>query len=121
MDSQALLLPTCWAEGFPTVLAEAMSFGLPIVTTRARGAADHLEPDINALFVPAEDPAAIAAAVARLAARPAEAAAMGAANLEAVAAFAPERVAPEYLAALSGLWAAAGADVPVPSVAGDPS
>ena len=42
-NSSIFVLPTYFAEGFPTVLAEAMSFGLPITTTPIRGALDHLK------------------------------------------------------------------------------
>src|SRR5579862_1844639 len=48
-------LPTRWAEGFPLAIVEAMGAGLPIITTRSRGMADHLREGVNALFVPARD------------------------------------------------------------------
>ena len=35
---------------------EAMSYGLPVVTTPIRGCADSLIEGANALFVPAHDP-----------------------------------------------------------------
>jgi glycosyltransferase involved in cell wall biosynthesis len=98
--ARILVLPTYWAEGFPTVITEAMDAGLPIVTTRIRGAADHLEEGVNALFVPPRDPAAIANAVERLLSDPALCALMAHANQEKVKDFAPEKVAREYLSIL---------------------
>ena len=59
------VLPS-WSEGFPTVLAEAMDAGLPIITTRIHGAADHLIAGENALFVEPRDVNGLASALIRL-------------------------------------------------------
>lgn len=91
------VLPTYYAEGFPTVIAEAMSAGLPIVTTRIRGAADHLREGVNALFVPLRDPEALARALARLLSDPSLREKMAQANQEKVKDFAPEIVTRHYL------------------------
>ncbi len=100
-EADVFVFPTYYpGEGFPTVIAEAMGAGLPIVTTQMRGITDHLRDGINALFVPARDPDAIAGAVERLLADEQLRESMANANLEAVKAFAPERVAREYLEAL---------------------
>jgi glycosyltransferase involved in cell wall biosynthesis len=100
-EADVFVFPTYYpGEGFPTVIAEAMGAGLPIVTTRMRGITDHLRDGINALFVPARDPDAIAGAVERLLEDEQLRESMATANLEAVKAFAPERVAREYLEAL---------------------
>ena len=100
-DADVFVLPTYHpVEGFPTVVAEAMGAGLPIVTTRMRGITDHLRDGVNALFVPARDPAAIAGAIESLLVDGALRGRMGDANVEAVKAFAPERVARAYLEAL---------------------
>ena len=64
--ADVFVLPTTWAEGFPTVITEAMAAGLPVVTTRLRGAADHLVEGVHALFVPPRDPGALAARLGRL-------------------------------------------------------
>lgn len=98
--ADALVLPTFWAEGFPTVIAEAMDAGLPIVTTAIRGMVDHLSPGENALFVPAQDPEALAATLQQLLTQPALRVAMGQANRERVRAFEPKVVAQEYLTIL---------------------
>jgi glycosyltransferase involved in cell wall biosynthesis len=100
-DADVFVFPTYHPEGFPTVIAEAMSAGLPIVTTKTRGSADHLESGVNALFVPPHDPDALAAALEGLLADHELRARMARANRAAVKRFAPDRVAKEYLAALS--------------------
>jgi glycosyltransferase involved in cell wall biosynthesis len=93
-------LPTYWHEGFPTVLAEAASVGLPIVTTRIRGAADVLTDGRNCLFVPSRDPAELAVRIAALLESDELADAMSLANGALVTSFQPERVAHSYAAAL---------------------
>jgi glycosyltransferase involved in cell wall biosynthesis len=93
-------LPTYHPEGFPTAVSDAMSAGLPIVTTRVRGNADHLLEGTNALFVPPRDPAALAGALERVLTEGDLRRRMSSANLEKVAEFAPERVVPAYVHAL---------------------
>lgn len=95
------VLPTYWGEGFPTVLAEAMSAGLPIVTTRLRGNADHLEDGVNALFVPPRAPAALADAINRLLDDDGLRGRMSAANRAKVRDFEPVKAAEIYLRALA--------------------
>jgi glycosyltransferase involved in cell wall biosynthesis len=99
-------LPTYWDEGFPTVILEAMAAGLPIVTTRSRGSADHLVDGTHALFVPPRDPTALAATLARLLRDPQLRRRMAAANREKAREFDPEPVAVEYLSALEEIVAA---------------
>ena len=94
-----LALPS-WSEGFPTVITEAMSAGLPIVTTQVGGAMDHLVHEEHALFVPPREPRMLAAALLRLAEDASLRAAMGRANQERVRMFAPDAVGPEYRAVL---------------------
>lgn len=100
------VLPTYFAEGFPLSVMEAMSYGLPIVTTPIRGCADSLNEGENALFVPARDPAALAAAIGRLLDDDGLRAGMARANAAKVAEFAPERVLPRYAEVLRGAVAA---------------
>jgi glycosyltransferase involved in cell wall biosynthesis len=100
-DADVFVFPTYHpVEGFPTVIAEAMGAGLPIVTTQIRGITDHLRDEVNALFVPTRDPDAVAGAIESLLADDELRRRMGDANIEAVKAFAPERVAHAYLEAL---------------------
>lgn len=106
-EADVFALPTYYAEGFPTVILEAMSAGLPVVTTAHRGAADRLEEGINALFVPPRHPAALADALGRVLNDDSLRAAMAASNLGKVQEFAPEVVAPRYFAILEsvvGMW-----------------
>ena len=100
------VLPTSWAEGFPTVLAEAMDAGLAIVTTPIRGAADHLVEGENALFVGSGDVSGLAASITTLLGDADLRARMGAANQERVQIFAPDLVAAEYLQILQSVVAA---------------
>ena len=53
-------------EGFGIVLLDAMSFGLPIVATRAGAIPELVKENVNGLLVPAADPAALAGAIDRM-------------------------------------------------------
>src|SRR6185295_18528307 len=66
-------------EGMSNALLEAMAAGLPVVATAVGGNPEVVAPDGSGLLVPPDDPEAMAAAVARLLAAPAEAARLGAA------------------------------------------
>jgi glycosyltransferase involved in cell wall biosynthesis len=68
-------------EGFPRAAMEAAASGLPIVTTDVRGCRQVVEDGLNGLLVPARDPDALGAAIARFA-DPHLRAAMGAAAVE---------------------------------------
>ena len=96
-SSSIFVLPTYFGEGFPTVIAEAMSFGLPIITTPIRGARDHLKDGINALFVQPRNPDAIVGEVVRLLNEPELCLKMSHANLKKVQEFKPENVVPRYI------------------------
>lgn len=96
------VLPS-WSEGFPTVLAEAMDAGLPIITTRIRGAADHLVAGENALFVEPRDVNGLASALITLLEDRDLRARMASANRERIRIFEPELVAAEYLHVLRSL------------------
>jgi glycosyltransferase involved in cell wall biosynthesis len=89
-------LPTYFAEGFPLSVMEAMSYGLPVVTTPVRGCADWLAEGENGAFVPAHDPPALAAALERVLDDEPARRAMGRANVATVARFAPAEVIPAY-------------------------
>jgi len=94
------VLPS-YAEGFSFALMEAMDAGLPIVTTRIRGMADHLQEETNALFTPPGDAATLAAVLCRLVQDPALRREMAGFNREKVGEFSPEIVGREYLGALT--------------------
>jgi glycosyltransferase involved in cell wall biosynthesis len=110
-SADIFVLPTYLGEGFPTVLSEAMSAGLPIVTTKLRGSADHLEDGVNALFVPPRSPSAIADAFQRLLDDDELRVRMSAANRAKVRDFAPVKAAEIYLRALAEIVPATAAAV----------
>ncbi len=103
-------------EGFPTVIAEAMDFGLPIVATGIRGIADHLTDGVNALFIPPGDVDALASAISRLARDEQLREAMSAANTAAVSKFEPRRVALQYSGVIAQMMEAAEASRTVAKV-----
>lgn len=53
-------------EGMPHVIAEAGAARLPVIATRDNGTLEQIEDGVSGLFVPHEDPAAVAGAMARL-------------------------------------------------------
>jgi glycosyltransferase involved in cell wall biosynthesis len=71
-------------EGLPNALMEAMAVGLPVVASAVGGVPELVRDGVDGLLVPAGDPAAMAAAIARLVERPGERARMGAAARERI-------------------------------------
>jgi glycogen synthase len=69
--ADAVLFPSRWDEPWGLVPLEAMGLGRPVVATARGGSAEYLRDGVNALVVPHDDPAAVAAAVRRLAEDPA--------------------------------------------------
>ena len=65
--SDICVLPSYYGEGVPTVLTEAASMGLPLVTTDMPGCREVVQNGRNGFLVPARDATALAASVARLA------------------------------------------------------
>ncbi len=89
-------------EGSPNALLEAMSCGVPaIVTDASPGPLELIEDGIGGLVVPAEDPAALAAALARLAADETLRQRMGSAARDRAAENALSRVLPIWNRALA--------------------
>ena len=64
--ADAVLFPIRWDEPWGLVPLEAMGVGRPVVAVSKGGAASYLRDAENALLIPPEDPAALAAAVRRL-------------------------------------------------------
>ena len=95
-SASIFILPS-YREGFPAVITEAMSYGLPIITTPIRGICDHLPDDVNALYVHPRDSKAIADAALQLLGNPDWCLRMGQANLAKIQEFKPEKVAPKYI------------------------
>ena len=94
------VLPTYWAEGFPTVIAEAMNAGLPIITTGIRGVLDHLEEGTHALYVPPRNPPALADMIKKVLSDHALKDKMIRANQQKIKDFSPALVAKDYLSKL---------------------
>lgn len=63
--SDIFVLPSL-SEGMPLVVLEAMSMGLPVVSTRVGAVPDLIEDGRSGILVPPGDPDAIATAVERL-------------------------------------------------------
>lgn len=63
--ADGLLMASRW-EGLPNVILEALVAGLPVVATDVGGVRELVEDGVSGLVVPAGDPAALAAALARL-------------------------------------------------------
>lgn len=58
-------------EGFSLAIAEAMSFGLPLITTRVGGIAAMVRDRVEAIVVPIDNPPALAKAIRELIDKPA--------------------------------------------------
>ena len=84
-------------EGLGSTLIDAMAQGLPIVASRVGGIPELIAHERTGLLVPPGDPAALAAALARLAGDSALRARLGTAAREAAAAYTPEAMAAAYL------------------------
>jgi glycosyltransferase involved in cell wall biosynthesis len=80
-DAAIFVLPTRYPpEGQPLSILEAMSAGLPVVSTPRAAIPDMLDHGVTGLMVPEGDDAALEAALRRLVESPSERAAMGAAG-----------------------------------------
>jgi glycosyltransferase involved in cell wall biosynthesis len=99
-SADVFVFPTSWDEGFPTVLAEAMDAGLPVITTPIRGALDYLVEGEHALFVEPRDAAGLVSALVEAISSPALRARMASANRIRVDLFDPPVVAREFLQVL---------------------
>lgn len=73
----ALVVPSLWYEGLPMVVAEAYAAGTPVVASRIGALADLVADGATGLLAAPGDAGDLARALARIAADPASAAAMG--------------------------------------------
>lgn len=64
-SAHIFVFPTFFPEGLPYALLEAMAAGAVPVTTRVGAIPDVLEDGVHGVLVPAQEPAALAAAIAR--------------------------------------------------------
>jgi phosphatidylinositol alpha 1,6-mannosyltransferase len=106
------VLPSGRSEGSPTVVLEAQAAGLPVVAAATGGVAGLVREGVDGVLVPPGDPAALRAALARLAADPGRRAALGAAAAAAGAAHDWAVVAPRLLAPVLD----AGSSAPTPGI-----
>ncbi len=66
LAAMQVFLLTSREEGLPNVVIEAQAQGVPVVTTRAGGAPEAIDPDKSGIVVDRADPAALAAEVLRI-------------------------------------------------------
>lgn len=92
-----LVFPTFHIEGFPMVIFNALPFGLSIVTTRIRAAADYLREPENALFCKPKNPESVAEKIAEIIENEDLRRAMSKNNKALAEEFTAPRIAPEYL------------------------
>jgi glycogen synthase len=69
-EADAVLFPIRWEEPWGLVPLEAMGVGRPVLATPRGGALTYLRDEQNSLFIPVDDPSALAGAVRRLAESP---------------------------------------------------
>jgi glycosyltransferase involved in cell wall biosynthesis len=99
VDSDVLVLPS-YAEGMAMALVEAMSWGLPVVTTSVGGAGEFLEQGRNCLLVAPGDLGGIRDAIANLARDPEYRLQLGLAARETISRFSIDI----YISTLSALY-----------------
>ena len=98
-------LPSLW-EGLPNSLLEAMALGLPVIASGVDGVPEAVTSGKDGILVPPAKPAALAAALKKLAADPPLRAALGSAAKTAVSArFTLPRMIAEYERAYAGVLA----------------
>lgn len=97
--STILCFPSYHYEGFPMSVFYAVAAGLPIVTTRIRAVADHLEEPKNCLWVEPRNPRMLAEKLSFLLNNSEARQIMREANMRLALKFNAEEVTREYLAA----------------------
>ena len=65
-DAGCFVLASRRGEGLPNVLLEAMAWARPVIATPCAGSLDLVVDGVNGLLVPADDPAAMRAAILRV-------------------------------------------------------
>ncbi|MBN2848769.1 MAG: glycosyltransferase family 4 protein [Coriobacteriia bacterium] len=94
-DADLFVLSSRW-EGLPYVILEAMSFGMPVVSTRVDGIPEAVDDGVSGLLVPPSAPKALASAIVGVLDDPDTRAGMGEAGRRIVAErFGLERMADE--------------------------
>lgn len=112
--AHAVCLPS-WREGLPQALLEGAACGLPLIASDAPGCRQAVAAGRTGLLVPLRDPAALAAAIARLAGDPQLCRRLGeAARQRASAEFSVERITAAFLT----LYDEVGGATVVPAASG---
>jgi len=65
-NTDTLVFPTYFDEGFPMALFKSVASGLPIITTQTRAASDHLKEPDNCLWVNGKDTETVLKAMTKL-------------------------------------------------------
>jgi glycosyltransferase involved in cell wall biosynthesis len=105
-DADVLALPS-FSEGTPRVLVEARAFGCPVVASDVGGIPTSVTHERDGLLVPPRDPAALAAAILRLAEDPALHARLVAEGYRRAAAATVDALAQTLVSAAAELYAGA--------------
>jgi glycosyltransferase involved in cell wall biosynthesis len=101
-SADIFVLPSRW-EGLPIALLEAMSAGLPCVATKVEGVDEVLVEGQHGLFVPVENPEALAQAILQLLRDPVTRSRMGAAaRLHVSKFYTVDRMCEQYLELMLG-------------------
>jgi glycosyltransferase involved in cell wall biosynthesis len=114
-EGAALAVPSRWYENQPMTVLEAFACGVPVLATSLGGLPELVEPGVDGMVVPPNDPRALADAIGSVLTDPAAALAMGVAARRKVAdKFTPER----HLARLDDVYAVAARQNPYAALAG---
>lgn len=110
--SDVFVFPTL-GDPYGLVVDEAMATGLPIISTTAAGEIrERVVDGVNGYLVPPNDPAALTAAMRRLAADPALRSKMGARSAKMIADYTPDRWAEAFEKAVASILSSHGTDLP---------
>jgi glycosyltransferase involved in cell wall biosynthesis len=70
-NAAALVVPSHWFEGFPVVIAEAFSHGLPVIATELGGLGEIVDNDVCGYVIPSANPKLLADAMSTVSTNPA--------------------------------------------------
>ncbi|HEX3386486.1 MAG TPA: glycosyltransferase, partial [Mucilaginibacter sp.] len=96
LKSHVFMLPS-YSEGLPVSLLEAMSYGMPVISTNVGGIPEILENGVNGFMISPGDKEAMKAAMLQFLNDPAKIVDFGKASLEKVQPFLPANVAQQLI------------------------
>ncbi len=96
-NSTVFVFPTYHDEGLPIVILKSIAAGLPIITTRIRGAADYMADPENCLWTEPHKPSALAERITKLLDNPDLRQKMSTNNRHLATQFSAKSVANEYV------------------------